>query len=61
MTPGILHALATGLLIAATYAVVDKAGMLANKTLARKLFILLPVYFVVILIFNLLWPYGTKL
>ena len=51
-----MHALATGLLIAVTYFLVEKAGLLEGKSLGRKLLILIPIYFVVIFILNILWP-----
>ena len=51
-----MHALATGLLIAVTYFLVEKAGLLEGKSLGRKLLIMIPIYFVVIFILNILWP-----
>ena len=51
-----MHALAAGLLVAATYFLVMKSGKLEGKSLGQKLLILIPIYFVVLLIFNLLWP-----
>ncbi len=46
------------LLVAVTYLRVEKSGMLEDKSLGRKLPILLPIYSVVIFILNLLWPGG---
>ena len=51
-----MHALATGLLIAVTYFLVEKAGLLEGKSLGRKLLIMIPIYFVMIFILNILWP-----
>ena len=51
-----MHALATGLLIAVIYLLVEKSGLLEGKSLAGKLLIMIPVYFVVIFILNMLWP-----
>ena len=53
-----MHALATGIVIAVTYFAVDQSGVLEGKTRGRKFLILAPIYFVVILILNLLWPMG---
>lgn len=51
-----MHALATGLLIAVTYLLVEKSGLLEGKSLGGKLLIMIPIYFVVIFILNMLWP-----
>jgi hypothetical protein len=55
----LILALITGLLIAASYAIVVKTGVLEGKSLDRRLLILLPVWFVLMLMFNLIWPYGA--
>ena len=52
------HALVTGIVIALTYFVVEKAGLLEGKSFGMKMLILLPIYFVVIFIVNILWPGG---
>ena len=51
-----MHALATGLLIAVTYLLVEKSGLLEGKSLVGKLLIMIPIYFVVIFILNMVWP-----
>ena len=51
------HALATGIAIALTYLALDRAGALRDRSMAGKLAISLPAYFVVILVLNLIWPY----
>ncbi len=53
-----IHALAVGLLIGLIYFLVEKIGILEGKSLGRKMLILLPLYFIAILILNLLWPGG---
>ncbi len=50
------HALVTGVLIAMVYGVMENMGFLHGKSLGKKMLILMPVYFVLILILNLLWP-----
>ena len=53
-----MHALATGPLIAGTYFLVEKLGLLEGKTLGRKFLIMVPIYFVVIFLLNIFWPEG---
>ena len=51
-----LHALAVGLLIGAIYFAVEKSGKLEGKSLGQKMLLLLPLYFVGVLVLNLTWP-----
>ena len=50
------HALATGVLIAVIFGIVEKSGVLEGKSFWTKMLLLLPVYFVAVLVLNLLWP-----
>jgi hypothetical protein len=54
----IAHALVTGFLVFGIYAGAEKAGILDGKSLGMKLAIMLPIYFVVIFVFNIIWPYS---
>lgn len=49
------NALLTGLLIALTCWFVGKLGPLKGKSLDKKMLILAPACFVVVLVFNVLW------
>ena len=54
----ILHALISGLLAAGVYYGVRSAGMLDGKSRMQQFLFLVPVFFVVVLVFNLIWPDG---
>ncbi|GGH34869.1 hypothetical protein SAMN05444007_10810 [Cribrihabitans marinus] len=54
----VLHALISGLLAAGVYYGLRSAGMLDGKTRMQQFLFLAPIFFVVVLIFNLIWPYG---
>ena len=50
------HAIVTGLLIGAVYWASEQSGLLDGKSKRQRLAIMLPIYFVVILLLNLIWP-----
>ena len=50
------HALTTGVLVGAAYLAMDRLGLFENRTRLQKFLISLPVYFVLILVMNLIWP-----
>ena len=59
MTIDWAHAIATAILLTATYYILDHFGFLDGKSKLQRFFILAPVYFVLILALNLVWPYGS--
>ena len=52
------HAIVSGLLIGAAYWVVRSQGWFENRTKLQQALIFMPIVFVLILIFNLVWPTG---
>ena len=53
------HAITTAILLTGTYYILDHFGFLDGKSKLQRFFILAPVYFVLILALNLVWPYGS--
>lgn len=56
MTAVILHALATGALVYALLELGERTGYTTGRTRAQKFVRMLPVFFVAILVMNLIWP-----
>ena len=54
-----IHAFATGLLLLVAHLGMEKMGLYEGKTKKQKFWLNFPVYFVLVLCLNLIWPWPS--